>query len=351
MTGLAKDIIVEASDQGEIGEALSQMADLGLTKLLIRGPLRSDPRLHGITTIGFSGSDVILSDAEEPGGPRTAAIVEITTSRDVDRAVRAGERGHAFVIVSCRDWVIIPLENLVAEFSRNGRRLYAMLSDGQEVEVALTVLEKGVDGVVVPARMLPRVKERLSSFAEMSPLTLSKARVTRVSDAGLGDRACIDTTSNLRVGEGMLVGSMSRFFFMVHSETIPSEYIPTRQFRVNAGAIHSYLQVGDDRTRYISEISSGDRVNVVDSRGNRRIVTVGRVKIERRPLVIVVARSGDEAEGSVILQKAETVRLVRPDFTPLAVTEIKEGDEVLVHLATKKGRHFGGSVDEFILER
>ncbi len=350
MPDVAKDIIVEAPDQGEIGDVLNQMADLGLTKLLARRPLADDPRLRGITTIGVSGTDVILADGDEPGGPRTAAIIEVATSRDVEKAVRAGERGHAFVIVSCRDWVIIPLENLVAEFSRSGRRLYAMLGDGQEPEVAFTILEKGVDGVVVPARMLPRIKEQLSSLAQASPVILSKARVTRVSDVGLGERACVDTTSNLNIGEGMLVGSMSRFFFLVHSETVPSDYIPTRQFRVNAGAIHSYLLGGDDTTRYLSELNSGDRVHVVDSRGNRRVVAVGRVKIERRPLVIVVARAGEE-EGSVILQKAETVRLVRSDHSPVAVTAVKEGDELLVHMATKKGRHFGGSVDEFILER
>ncbi len=351
MVDSAKDIIVEATDEADIGELLNQMAELGLTKLLVRKPLAADPRLQGITTIGVSGTDVLLADAEKPGGPATAAIVEVTTSKDVERAVRAGERGHAYVIVSCRNWVIIPLENLVAEFSRKGKRLYVMLDDGQEVDVMLTVLEKGVDGVVVPASMLPRTKERLRSIAEKSPLILSKARVTRISDVGLGERACVDTTSTLDVGEGMLVGSMSSFFFLVHSETIPTEYIPTRQFRVNAGAIHSYLLGGDDdRTRYLSELKSGDRVQVVDSTGNRRVVTVGRIKVERRPMIMVVAKAGEE-EGSVILQRAETVRLVKPDSGPIAVTGIKEGDDLLVHLAARKGRHFGGSVDEFILER
>ena len=352
MVDPVKDIIVEATDEVEIGQVLGQMAELGLTKLLVRRPLAADSRLQGITTIGVSGTDVLIADADKQGGPGTAAIIEITTSKDVERAVRAGERGHAFVIVSCRNWVIIPLENLVAEFSRRGRRLYAMLEDGQEVDLLFTVLERGVDGVVVPASMLPRTKERLRSIAVKSPLGLSKARVVRVSDAGLGERACVDTTSTLNVGEGMLVGSMSSFFFLVHSETIPTEYIPTRQFRVNAGAIHSYILGGDERTRYLSELQSGDTVQMVDCQGSRRLVTVGRVKIERRPLVMVVARAEEGGEeGSVMLQKAETVRLVKPDSTPVAVTGIKEGDDLLVHLAAGKGRHFGGSVDEFILER
>jgi 3-dehydroquinate synthase II len=351
MVDSVKDVIVEAADEVEVGHALNQMAELGLTKLLVRKPLAVDARLQGITTIGVSGTDVLITDAEKQGGPGTAAIIEIRNSKDVERAVRAGERGHAFIIVSCRNWVIIPLENLVAEFSRIGRRLYAMLEDGQEVDVLFTVLERGVDGVVVPAAMLSRTKERLRSIAEKTPLGLSKARVIRISDAGLGERACVDTTSTLNVGEGMLVGSMSSFFFLVHSETIPGEYIPTRPFRVNAGAIHSYVLGGDDRTRYLSELKSGDTVQIVDCKGNRRVVTVGRIKIERRPLVMVVAKVGEGEEGSVMLQKAETVRLVKPDSTPVAATGIKEGDDLLVHLAARKGRHFGGSVDEFILER
>jgi 3-dehydroquinate synthase II len=53
-----------------------------------------------------------------------------------------------------------------------------------------------------------------------------------------------------------------------------------------------------------------------------------------------------------MLQNAETIRLVRPDGTPLAITEAKTGDEVLVHVAgAAKARHFGGEVDEFIVER
>ena len=60
----------------------------------------------------------------------------------------------------------------------------------------------------------------------------------------------------------------------------------------------------------------------------------------------------DGQEGTAMLQNAETIRLVRPDGKPLAITEAKEGDEILVHIAGQaKGRHFGGEVDEFVVER
>ncbi len=77
---------------------------------------------------------------------------------------------------------------------------------------------------------------------------------------------------------------------------------------------------------------------------------VGRVKIERRPLLMIEAVSDGE-QGTVMLQNAETIRLIRPDGSPVSVTDIKVGDEVMVHLTQSRARHFGGEVDEFILER
>ena len=89
---------------------------------------------------------------------------------------------------------------------------------------------------------------------------------------------------------------------------------------------------------------------MVSCSGASRSVAVGRVKIERRPLVMILARSGD-VEGSVVLQNAETVHLVGGDGNPISVKDLKEGSEVIVHLGQKLGRHIGVQVDEYLLER
>jgi 3-dehydroquinate synthase II len=61
-----------------------------------------------------------------------------------------------------------------------------------------------------------------------------------------------------------------------------------------------------------------------------------------------------EAEGKkikTILQNAETIRLVTMNGS-MPVTELKAGDEVLAHIATRGGRHFGVAVpDETVIER
>jgi 3-dehydroquinate synthase II len=77
---------------------------------------------------------------------------------------------------------------------------------------------------------------------------------------------------------------------------------------------------------------------------------VGRVKIEKRPLILVEA----EAQGigiKIILQNAETIHVVTPEGSK-PVTELKTGDEVLAHIAASGGRHFGVAVpDETVIER
>jgi 3-dehydroquinate synthase II len=100
----------------------------------------------------------------------------------------------------------------------------------------------------------------------------------------------------------------------------------------------------------LSELKAGDEVLIVNREGKTRPASVGRVKIEIRPLILVEA----EVEGKeikTILQNAETIRLVTAKGSK-PVTELKAGDEVLVHVTTSAGRHFGVAVpDETVIER
>jgi len=89
---------------------------------------------------------------------------------------------------------------------------------------------------------------------------------------------------------------------------------------------------------------------VVSKDGTSRKSTVGRSKIESRPMKLVKAQIGD-SWGTVILQNAETIRLLARDHRLVSVTDLKVGDEVLAHTKSSSGRHFGMSVDEFILEK
>ena len=336
-----KEIVLDITGNAGVEQLLKDARKLGISRVISKDASANIPPVEGIQ---------LLRITEGTGGADTAAWVRIAGAEDVVRAVAASGEGHAFVVVQPENWQIIPLENIIADFHRAGKKVFAYMRTKAEMETALSTLEKGVDGIVVPAEALQAAGEIISALGKEDRYSLPVAKVTRIVDVGSGERACIDTASQLALGEGLLVGSKANFFFLVHSETVLSEYIPTREFRVNAGAIHSYVLGEDDRTRYLSELRSSDRVRTIRSDGRSRQVVIGRVKIERRPLVMIEAMAEGEL-GTVMLQKAETIRLIRPDGSPVSVTDIKVGDEVLVHIAQGKARHFGGEVDEFILER
>ena len=126
-----------------------------------------------------------------------------------------------------------------------------------------------MDGVVLQTEQQQDVIEVAQALKATRREALSEASVTEIVYEGLGDRACVDLCENLKPGEGMLVGSFSRGLFLVHSECEESAYINSRPFRVNAGPVHSYVLMPNNRTAYLSELKAGDEVLVVDPQGGK----------------------------------------------------------------------------------
>ncbi|MBW1724276.1 MAG: 3-dehydroquinate synthase II, partial [Deltaproteobacteria bacterium] len=164
-----------------------------------------------------------------------------------------------------------------------------------------------------------------------------------------GDRVCVDTCTSMGMGQGMLVGNSSSALFLIHSESISNPYVSPRPFRVNAGPVHSYTRIPGGKTRYLSELSAGDQVLVVDFKGNTSTGIVGRLKIEKRPLMLIKAVF-DGKEIATIVQNAETIRLTDPEGKALSVVSLVPGDKVLVAME-EGGRHFGIKIEESITEK
>jgi 3-dehydroquinate synthase II len=273
-------------------------------------------------------------------------VVEVTIrgSEDEKEIVRLAQTKK--VVAKTTDWTVIPLENLVAQTNN----VLVEVANLEEARTALGVLEKGVDGVVINVSEPAELKKILTSLRETggeAPLTIGE--VVSIKTLGMGDRVCIDTCTQMGKGEGMLIGNTSQALFLVHAESVENPYVATRPFRVNAGPVHAYVRVPGGKTRYLSELKSGDEVLMVNSQGKSGPVVVGRVKIEKRPLVLIEAR----AEGKVfsaILQNAETIRLTRPDGEPVSIVSLKEGDQVLMAIEAG-GRHFGYHIEETITEK
>ncbi|MBT9132707.1 3-dehydroquinate synthase II [candidate division NPL-UPA2 bacterium Unc8] len=269
---------------------------------------------------------------------------EIRGKEDEEEAVRLSK--SRTLILKMKNWTIIPLENLLAQTEG----IFAEVRNAKEARTALQILEKGVEGIFLKTTNLNEIKKTVGLAKRTEEkLKLEAARITRVEPLGLGDRVCIDTCTNMGLGEGMLIGNSSSAFFLIHSESVENPYVEPRPFRVNAGPVHAYTLLPGGRTKYLSELKSGDESLIVNHKGQTQVTVVGRIKVERRPLMLVEGNI-KKKKISLILQNAETIRLVSPEGKPISVVALRKGSEVL-SFSDEPGRHFGMKIEETITEK
>lgn len=274
-----------------------------------------------------------------------------------------------WIVVDCETWSMIPLENLVAHRSGSHTKIAAVISSPIQAQGAGFALEEGVDALVVSSQpaMLEAALSVKAQRLEQAPKTqdiqatktdhvsLVPLVLESVEEAGLGDRFCLDFLSQFHELEGLLVGSSAQVLYLIHSETIPSTFVPTRPFRVNAGAPHSYVMMADGSTKYMAELEAGDELLAVGSQGNTRPVVLGRIKIEQRPMLKLSGKETSHAihnanNSHVFMQQAETVRLLSDEPNAVSVTELAPNDIVLGWVG-HAARHVGSPVKGEIEER
>jgi 3-amino-4-hydroxybenzoic acid synthase len=308
----------------------------------------------------FGVADLIVVDPAVHGTPeqlaqryperRFGAYVEITDQESLDQAC-ASVRRDACTVLRFRDPTYIPLEIVLAAAADASGLIITVMDRLDDAPVHLGVLEHGPGGLML-APSVPGEAARLRDVVTSKPgaISLVTLTVTGTAHAGMGERACVDTCTYLEKDEGILVGSRAKGMVLCVSETHPLPYMPTRPFRVNAGAIMSYTLTDQEHTRYLSELSAGDTVLAVGADGRTRHAIVGRVKIETRPLLSIDAVSDDGQPVNVIVQDDWHVRILGPGAAVLNSTALQPGDRILGHLPQPE-RHVGYPIHEFCREQ
>lgn len=300
-------------------------------------------------------------------------FLDISSKEQEKLAVSLAKQGVSFIICKHTNWKVIPFENLIAKFSSMDCEIYADVGSSlNNAELLLHTLELGVDGLIFSPTSENDLIALKKILKTSQPLKLESATIKKITPIPEADRVCVDTSSILKSGEGMLVGNTAMGFVLVHAEVFDSEFVKSRPFRVNAGDVSEYILVpaaGDPeilteneirtQTKYLSELQSGDKVLIVDKQGNTRIVSVGRVKIETRPMLLFDLQVlKDEKQGQkkqtiplkVTLQNAETVMVIGTDGLPISVPKLNVGDKILVNLGPG-ATHFGIKIKEQIIEK
>lgn len=302
------------------------------------------------------------------------------------------ERGDDFVVIDIEHATYIPYELLIAKTEGKSTRvirsvpikgLTHVVDDINQSLNAFATMEHGVgvlfrtSNIAAINNLSSRLRQRQASTSLLLP-----ARVEEVQHTGLGHRVCVDSTSMMTSEEGMIIGSTGWGGIFVCSETHHLPHMNLREFRVNAGAVHSYIWGPNGSAMYLSELTAGAEVLCVNTRGESRVVSVGRAKIERRPMLKVrcsvalnsvpdelrtrvedmfemqervtpkgerVGRDQRSISINTFLQNDWHVRVMAADGKVRHCTLLQPGDELLAHVDTP-GRHTGLKVTESIVE-
>ena len=260
-----------------------------------------------------------------------------------------------WILLTFKDWSMIPIENVIAATESTPTKVAAQIMKPVEAQGAGFALDIGVDALLCTEDCLEsalivksiRLEESTleDSFHEENKqhVEVCLMTITGIKEGHSGDRVCIDLLSLLEEGEGILVGSTAKAFVLIHGETIASKYVPTRPFRVNAGSVDAYTYMADGTTKYLSELTSGDEVLITRNDGTLRTASIGRMKIETRPFILLRFKDENANEGHVFIQQAETVRLVLETGKACSVTDLTVGDRFIGHSSTST-RHVGQSI-------
>ena len=292
-------------------------------------------------------------------GKQVGRRVDVSNTEGQSKA-RAMAGSVEWILLDLGEWKMIPIENIIAACDGGPTKVAARISSPEQVLGAAFALQIGVDALLVDEKTLQTALIAKSQRGEVTidaidetakgELELSFLEVVEVTEGGVGDRVCVDLTSLLDPEEGMIVGSSSKSMVLVHGETVESEFVPTRPFRVNAGASHSYILMADGTTSYLSELKMGDEVLVVNGNEESRSCVVGRVKIEKRPFILFRWKNENDNEAGVLLQQAETVRLISESHGLVSVTELVPGMKLLGWNGGA-GRHVGQTISAEVDER
>ena len=346
-------IISPKVSQTQLPKFLSQLEQEGI-KMIYLDPKKIGKIKTKLETIFPSpnANHVVIEKeiTKKTKGKKNGRKFEILSNDDIENVLTISKKGLDFVIIDVKDWKIIPLENIIAKLHKVHTKIYAIAKTPSEVRKMFSILEVGVDGVIFSSSSIKEIRE-VMVYLGSKTFDLEKGKIIEIKEVGDGERVCVDTASMFHKGEGMLIGSRSNFLFLVHNESVGSSFTSPRPFRVNAGAVHCYTLSPSGTTNYLSEIETGSEVLIINSKGKARRATVGRSKIERRPMLMIKASVNGEI-GGIIAQDAETIRFVKSNGQLVSVTHLKKGDVVMVHSKKATGRHFGMEVDdEYILEK
>lgn len=332
---------------------LSQMNDFKLPTnfkraIVITKKAEIDQVKEGDIVISTDRS--ILEEAKQKG-LSTAYHQVVDNRQSLDNSYQNAHL-YDYLIVELVDETNIPLELILAKMQKSSNtQVMKIVNSAESSLITFGVMEVGSEGIILSTDKVEEIYKLSNAIDESmkDKLALVDLEVISIEHIGMGNRSCIDTNSLLREDEGMLIGSTSQGGVLVCSETHYLPYMNLRPFRVNAGSVSSYCWGPNNMAEYLTDLEAGSQLLAVDVKGNARKVSVGRIKTEVRPLLLIKSRYKDTIIKTIV-QDDWHVRVIGAGGEIRNVTTLKLGEK-LRGFVCESGRHVGIKVDETIYEK
>ena len=253
-----------------------QILNNKIERLVFIDPLNKEVETHAVFM------NIPLSDSL-----KNYSNIVIEQSEDEEKVLEESKKNPKIIISFAND-KIIPLENILAKVGTSCE-LITKVTSFDEAKLCFETLEFGIKGVILQTDKIEEVNKTLEYLGESDKYELVEAEVNVIKPLGIGIRVCVDSVDIMNEGEGMFVGTSANGLFLIQAEVAHNDYVASRPFRVNAGAVSLYTLISNNKTRYLQELKAGDEILIVDREGNSRVSYIGRCKIEKRPLVLIEA--------------------------------------------------------------
>ncbi|HHU32879.1 MAG TPA: 3-dehydroquinate synthase, partial [Clostridia bacterium] len=229
--------------------------------------------LEGVTPgeIVLAAQQELLLEAKGKGYLSCMAY-DIQGQEALENSCQEAEK-FDFIVIDFDLPTNIPLELLLARLQQGSTIILKRETTFEAAEVAFGVMERGSDGVVLATQDLNEIMKASDYLTKQDEyqIQLETLTVEEIRHIGMGLRACVDTTGIMTQDEGMLIGSTSTGGIFVCSETHYLPYMNLRPFRVNAGAVHSYIWMPNDKAEYLTDLKVGSKVLCVNTEGKARV--------------------------------------------------------------------------------
>ena len=196
MVNKSKTIIVEPRvSENDFEKVIHKLNEIGINTLFLpKYSNKNELKDFEIYSFEKNADIVVVETGKWEKADKTSKRLSYWTTlhnnSDINNITKIAKDNVESVIVEFEqdaEWKIIPLENLIAELHNVSTKIYTVINNPSEIKMMFTILELGVDGVLLRINNLEDINKINSELEELTKTNLQVAEVIEIKEVGMGE--------------------------------------------------------------------------------------------------------------------------------------------------------------------